>query len=145
MGRGLEKCKSMRDLALIIIFTMPTVNLSPTRLKSSRKADKRTTCRTYFVASFFFFFFIYIYIWSKCYIFSPEKPEEERKPTMSASELLKAHEKELKRTKSSSTGTLGAPMLGRGLAPGSDLFFDGSPKFGKRKLNDTERAKVNMN
>ena len=64
---------------------------------------------------------------------------------MSASELLKAHEKELKRVKSSSTGTLGAPMLGRGLAPGSDLFFDGSPKFGKRKLNDTERAKVNMN
>ncbi|XP_027035872.1 protein MCM10 homolog [Pocillopora damicornis] len=71
-----------------------------------------------------------------------KKPEEERKPTMSASELLKAHEKELKRTKSSSTGTLGAPMLGRGLAPGSDLFFDGSPKFGKRKLNDTERAKL---
>ena len=94
---------------------------------------------------FFFFIYIYIYIWSKCYIFSPEKPEEERKPTMSASELLKAHEKELKRTKSSSTGTLGAPMLGRGLAPGSDLFFDGSPKFGKRKINDTERAKVNMN
>lgn len=71
-----------------------------------------------------------------------KKPEEERKPTMSASELLKAHEKELKRVKSSSTGTLGAPMLGRGLAPGSVLFFDGSPKFGKRKLNDTERAKL---
>ena len=110
---------------------------SPTRLKSSRKVDKHATCRTCFVAAHFF-------LKSKCYIFSPGKPEEERKPTMSASELLKAHEKELKRTKSSSTGTLGAPMLGRGLAPGSDLFFDGSPKFGKRKLNDTERAKVNM-
>ncbi|XP_022806927.1 protein MCM10 homolog [Stylophora pistillata] len=71
-----------------------------------------------------------------------KKPEEERKPSMSASELLKAHEKEVKRTKSLSTGTPGAPMLGRGLAPGSDLFFDDSPRFRKRKLNDAERAKL---
>ena len=75
---------------------------------------------------------------------SQEKPEEERKPSMSASELLKAHEKEVKRTKSLSTGTPGAPMLGRGLAPGSDLFFDDSPKFRKRKLNGAERAKVDL-
>ena len=63
MGRGLEKCKSGRDLALIIIFTRPTVNFSPTRIKFSRKADKRTTCRTYFVAAFLYIYvYIYIYI-----------------------------------------------------------------------------------
>jgi len=78
------------------------------------------------------------------------KPEEERKPAMSASELLKAHEKDVKRKNSRSTSTSAppvqntapdTPMLGRGLAPGSDLFFDESPNIKKRKSNDVERAK----
>ena len=84
------------------------------------------------------------------FIFS-DKPEEERKPTLSASELLKAHEKDVKRKNSRSTSTSAppvqttapdTPMLGRGLAPGSDLFFDESPNIKKRKSNDVERAKV---
>ena len=70
---------------------------------------------------------------------------------MSASELLKAHEKDVKRKNSRSTSTSAppvqntapdTPMLGRGLAPGSDLFFDESPNIKKRKSNDVERAKV---
>jgi len=76
------------------------------------------------------------------------KPEEEKKPTMSASELLKAHEKDIKRNHSRCASTSAppaqnsAPMLGRGLAPGSDLFFDESPNIKKRKSNDVERAKL---
>lgn len=86
------------------------------------------------------------------FLFS-EKPEEERKPTMSASELLKAHEKDIKRNRSRSASTSAppaqngapdTPMLGRGLAPGSDLFFDESPNIKKRKSNDVERAKVRV-
>ncbi|KAL9960807.1 hypothetical protein ACROYT_G034310 [Oculina patagonica] len=80
-----------------------------------------------------------------------KKPEEERKPTLSASELLKAHEKDLKRITSRSTSTSvkpttnsanDTPMLGRGLAPGSDLFFDESPNIKKRKSTDVDRAKI---
>lgn len=72
---------------------------------------------------------------------------------MSASELLKAHEKDIKRNHSHSActsapptqnGTPDTPMLGRGLAPGSDLFFDESPNIKKRKSNDVERAKVRV-
>ena len=72
---------------------------------------------------------------------------------MSASELLKAHEKDIKRNHSRSAsasappaqnGAPDTPMLGRGLAPGSDLFFDESPNIKKRKSNDVERAKVRV-
>ena len=72
---------------------------------------------------------------------------------MSASELLKAHEKDVKRNNFRSTNTSTpqsqnsaphTPMLGRGLAPGSDLFFDESPNIKKRKSNDVERAKVRV-
>lgn len=72
---------------------------------------------------------------------------------MSASELLKAHEKDIKRSHSRSAsvsappaqnGAPDTPMLGRGLAPGSDLFFDESPNIKKRKSNDVERAKVRV-
>ena len=72
---------------------------------------------------------------------------------MSASDLLKAHAKEIKRVYSRPTSTSvkptpnGAnndtPMLGRGLAPGSDLFFDDeSPNKKKRKSTDVDKAKV---
>ena len=81
-----------------------------------------------------------------------EKPEDERQPTSSASDLLKAHEKEIKRHKfsqptstsvsSSSSNKQDTPMLGRGLAPGSDIFFDESPNVKKRKSSDLDRAKV---
>jgi len=69
---------------------------------------------------------------------------------MSASELLKAHEKDIKRNHSRSASTSApptapdTPMLGRGLPPGSDLFFDESPNVKKRKSNDVERAKVQI-
>lgn len=72
---------------------------------------------------------------------------------MSASELLKAHEKDIKRNHSRCASTSAppaqnsatdTPMLGRGLAPGSDLFFDESPNIKKRKSNDVERAKVRV-
>ncbi|KAJ7351122.1 minichromosome maintenance- protein [Desmophyllum pertusum] len=79
------------------------------------------------------------------------KPEEERKPLLSASELLKAHEKDIKRIYSRPTSTSvkpaqssanEGPMLGRGLAPGSDIFFDESPNIKKRKSTDVDRAKL---
>ena len=82
----------------------------------------------------------------------PEKPPEEKKPTMSASDLLKAHEKEMKNNrKSQPTNTVSprlqnskqaAPTLGRGLEPGLDVFFDESPILRKRKPSDMDRAKV---
>jgi len=81
-----------------------------------------------------------------------QKPKEERKPTMSASDLLKAHEKDIKRNKISqpTNSTVSptqdsrhdTPMLGRGLAPGSDIFFDESPNIKKRKSSDLDRAKL---
>ena len=71
---------------------------------------------------------------------------------MSASDLLKAHEKEIKRHKfsqptstsvsSTPSSKQDTPMLGRGLAPGSDIFFDESPNIRKRKSSDLDRAKV---
>ena len=92
-----------------------------------------------------------------CFMFSSfvaEKPKEERKPTMSASDLLKAHEKDIKRNKISqpTSSTVSptqdsrhdTPMLGRGLAPGSDIFFDESPNIKKRKSSDLDRAKVSV-
>lgn len=81
-----------------------------------------------------------------------EKPEEEKQPLMSASDLLKAHESDLKRNKMppSTTSTVTStpnnkqdtPFLGRGLARGSDIFFDESPNVRKRKSNDFDKAKV---
>ena len=80
-----------------------------------------------------------------------EKPPEEKKPTMSASDLLKAHEKEMKNHKSQLANTVSphlqnskqaAPTLGRGLEPGLDVFFDESPVLRKRKSSDMDRAKV---
>lgn len=72
---------------------------------------------------------------------------------MSASDLLKAHEKEIKNhRKSQSANTVSprlhqnskqaAPTLGRGLEPGLDVFFDESPILKKRKPSDMDRAKV---
>lgn len=81
-----------------------------------------------------------------------EKPEEEKQPLMSASDLLKAHESDLKRNKMppSTTSTVTStpnnkqetPFLGRGLARGSDIFFDESPNVRKRKSSDFYKAKV---
>ena len=87
------------------------------------------------------------------FVLFSDKPEEEKKPAMSASELLKAHEKDVKRNHSRSASTSAPPaqnsapdipMLGRGLAPGSDLFFGESPNIKKRKSDDVERAKVRI-
>lgn len=71
---------------------------------------------------------------------------------MSASDLLKAHESDLKRNKMppSTTSTVTStpnnkqdtPLLGRGLARGSDIFFDESPNVRKRKSSDFDKAKV---
>ncbi|XP_067025382.1 protein MCM10 homolog isoform X2 [Acropora muricata] len=81
-----------------------------------------------------------------------KKPPEEKKPTMSASDLLRAHEKEMKNhRKSQSANTVSprlqnskqaAPTLGRGLEPGLDVFFDESPILRKRKPSDMDRAKL---
>ncbi|KAM7439404.1 minichromosome maintenance-related protein [Porites harrisoni] len=80
-----------------------------------------------------------------------KKPEEEKQPLMSASDLLKAHESDLKRNKMppSTTSTVTStpnnkqdtPFLGRGLARGSDIFFDESPNVRKRKSSDFDKAK----
>ena len=71
---------------------------------------------------------------------------------MSASDLLKAHDKEIKRLENSLSISTSAsptqnnrqntPMLGRGISPGSDIFFDESPNIKKRKSSDADRAKV---
>lgn len=84
--------------------------------------------------------------------FYSEKPVEERQPTLSASDLLKAHEKQVKGGKNSQSQSTSlnpvqnsrqaTPMLGRGLDPGSDIFFDESPNIKKRKSSNADRAKV---
>ncbi|XP_068758525.1 protein MCM10 homolog [Montipora capricornis] len=82
-----------------------------------------------------------------------KKPPEERKPSKSASDLLKAHEKEIKEVKNPRSlsavplnpfqnGKQDTPMLGRGLDPDSDIFFDESPMMKKRKQNNMDRAKL---
>ena len=71
---------------------------------------------------------------------------------MSASDLLKAHESDIKRNKMPppTTSTVAStpdnkqdtPLLGRGLARGSDIFFDEWPNVRKRKSNYFDKAKV---
>lgn len=81
-----------------------------------------------------------------------KKPVEERQPTLSASDLLKAHEKQVKGGKNSQSQSTSlnpvqnsrqaTPMLGRGLDPGSDIFFEESPNIKKRKSSNADRAKL---